>query len=178
MNADLDHQIVGAAVGIERVHGGAHPQAGDDGVFGPYEGRHDRIADRLHHRPLLRSDDLQQRTEMGAHQIEGREIADPLVQRGRSLEVGEKEGQRRDLEALVDVEIVGLEDVAKGLVGQHPLGGDERLALADQMMQRLGGHHDGGEHPHGGLIVERKQQRSRTQGRGFDRCRLVVVDQR
>ena len=75
----------------------------------------------------------EQRVEMRAHQIEGGEIADPLVERGRTLEVGEQEGQRRDLEALVDIEIVGLEDVAEGLVREHPLGGEERLALAEQL---------------------------------------------
>src|SRR3954453_21431715 len=35
MNADFDHQIVSAALGIERIHRGAHPQARDDGMFGP-----------------------------------------------------------------------------------------------------------------------------------------------
>jgi len=41
---------------------------------------------------------LQQRMEMRAHQIEGGEIADPLIQRGRTLQVGEQEGQRGDLQ--------------------------------------------------------------------------------
>src|SRR6266699_229628 len=80
--------------------------------------------------PFLRGDDFQQGVEMRTHQIECGEISDPLVQRGGALEVGEKERQRRDLQALIDIEIVGLEDVAEGLVGQHPLGGEERLALA------------------------------------------------
>ena len=103
---------------------------------------------------------------MRAHQIEGGEIADPLVQRGRALEVGEQEGQRGDLQPLVDVEIVGLEDVAEGLVGQHPLGGEERLALADQLMQRVGGDEHRRQHPHVGLIVERQPQRAGAHRRG------------
>ena len=99
---------------------------------------------------------------MRAHQIERGEVADPLIQRGRALEIGEQECQRGDLEALVDVEIVGLEDVAEGLVAQHPLGGQERLALADQMMKRLGGNEDRRQRPHAGLVVERQPQRSRA----------------
>ena len=83
--------------------------------------------------PFSDGDDLEQRIEMRAHEIEGGEIADPLVERGRALEIGEQEGQRGDLEPLVDVEIVGLEHVAEGLVRQHPLGGEERPALAEQV---------------------------------------------
>ena len=135
----------------------------------PDECRHHGIADRLHHGALLRGDDLQQRMEVRAHQIEGGEVADPLVQRGRALEVGEQERQRRDLETLVDIEIVRLEHVAEGLVGQHPLGGEERLALAYQVMERFGGDEDRRQHPHAGLIVERQPQRPRTQRYGSDR---------
>ena len=124
-------------------------------MFGLDEGRHHGIADGLHDSALLRGDDLQQRMEMRAHQIECGEVADPLVQRGRALEVGEQERQRRDLETLIDVEVVGFEDVTEGLVGQHPLGREERLALADQVMKRVGGNENRRQHPHAGLIVER-----------------------
>ena len=96
---------------------------------------------------------------MRADQIERREVADPFIQRGRALQVGEQERQRGDLQPLVDVEIVGLEDVAKGLVGQHPLGGEKRLALADQVMQRVGGDEHRGQHANAGLVVERQVQR-------------------
>ena len=161
VNADLDHEIVGAALGIERVHRRAHPQARDERMLGPDEGRHHGVADRLHHRALLRGDDLEQRAEMRAHQIERGEIADPFVQRGGALEVGEQERQRGDLQPLIDVEVVGLEDVAEGLVGQHPLGGQERLALADQMMERVARDEDRRQHAHAGLIVERQPQRAR-----------------
>src|SRR5882724_13555114 len=137
MDADLDHEIAGPALGIERVHGGAYPQARDNRMLGPDEGRHHGIADRLYDGAFLRGDDFQQGVEMRTHQIECGEISDPLVQRGGALEVGEKERQRRDLQALIDIEIVGLEDVAEGLVGQHPLGGEERLALAYQMVKRV-----------------------------------------
>ena len=41
---------------------------------------------------------------MRFHQVEGGEVADALVQRGRALEVGEQEGHPGDLEPLVDVD--------------------------------------------------------------------------
>ena len=87
---------------------------------------------------------------------QGGEISDPLVQCGRALEVGEQERQRRDLEALIDVEIVGLEDITERLVSQHPFCGEERLALADQKMKRVGGNEDRWQHPHAGLVIERQ----------------------
>ena len=69
---------------------------------------------------------------MRLHQIEGGEVADALVEFGRAAQVGEQEGQAGDLQALVDVERVGAVDVAEGLVGEQPLGGEERPALAEQ----------------------------------------------
>ena len=66
---------------------------------------------------------------MLAHQVEGHQVADPLVELGRALQVGEQEGEAGDLQALVDVERVGAIDVAEGLVGQQALGGEERPAL-------------------------------------------------
>src|SRR5258708_6422254 len=89
-----------------------------------------------------------------------------------------QERQRGDLEALIDVEVVGLVNVAEGLVGQHPLGGQERLALADQMMKRIGRDEDRRQHPHVGLIVERQPQWPGTQCHGPDRRLNLVVDQR
>ena len=82
--------------------------------------------------PRLGRDDLVQHAEMLAHQVEGDEIADPLVELGRALEVGEQEGEAGDLQPLVDVERVGAIDVAEGLVGEQALGGQERPALAEQ----------------------------------------------
>src|SRR6185312_12799908 len=98
--------------------------------------------------------------EMRAHEIERGEIADTLIERGRALQIGEQESQRGDLQPLVDIEIVGLEHVAEGLVRQHPLGGEEWPALAEQMVERIGGDEHGGQGPYAGLIVERKPQRT------------------
>ena len=161
---------------VERVHRGAHAQARNDRMFGLDERRHHGIADRFDDGALFRRDDFQQRVEMRAHQIERGEIADPLVQRGRSLQIGEQEGQRRDLEALIDAEIVGLEHVAEGLVRQHPLGGEERLPLADQMMHHIARDKDRRQRPDIGLIFERQSQRSRTHGPGSTCRRRGLVD--
>jgi hypothetical protein len=86
-------------------------------VFRPDERRHHGVADGFDHRTPFGRDDFQQRTEMRADQIEGGEIADPLIQRRRSLQIGEQECQGRYLQPLVDIEIVGLVDVSEGLVG-------------------------------------------------------------
>ena len=112
---------------------------------------------------------------MRTHQIECGEIADPLIQRRRALEVGEQEGLRRDLEPLIEVKIVGLEDVAEGLVRQHPFGGEERSAPAEQIVKRACRDEDGRQCPHAGLVVERNAQRARAQGdRPGRRVRFVV----
>ena len=113
MDADLDDQILPAALGIECGHRRPHAQTRHDRMFRPDEGRHHGVADRLHDRALFRGDDFEQRMKMRPHQIEGGEIADPLIERGGALQVREQERQRSDLEALIDVEIVRLEDVAK-----------------------------------------------------------------
>ena len=115
--------------------------------------------------------------EMRAHQIEGGEIADPFIERGGAFQVGEQERQRGDLEALIDVEIIRLEDVAKSLVRQHPLGGQDRLALAEQLMERVVGDPDRGKHPVVGLVFERQPQRPGTHhGRAGRRVQLVEDD--
>ena len=72
---------------------------------------------------------------MLAHEIVGDDVADPLVERGRALEVGEQERQARDLQPLIDVERVGAIDVAERLVGEQPLRGQERPPLAEQIVQ-------------------------------------------
>ena len=76
---------------------------------------------------------------MPLHQIEGDEIANPLVELGRAFEVGEQERQAGDLQPLVDVERVGAVDVAESLVGQEPLGGEEALAAAEQLVKVVAG---------------------------------------
>ena len=59
MDADLDHEIVAAALLVQCVHGGTHPKPRNDRVFRLDEGRHHGIADRLHHGAFLGCDDFQ-----------------------------------------------------------------------------------------------------------------------
>ena len=48
----------------------------------------------------------------------GDQIADTRIKLGRALEVGEKERETDDLEALVDGKRVGAVKIAKSLVGE------------------------------------------------------------
>src|SRR6516165_6661831 len=100
MDADLDDQVLAAALFVELTHRSAHFQARHQRVFGTNERRHHRIADGLHHGTFLRRDDVEQRAEMRAHQIERGEVPDPLIERSRPLQVGEQESQRGDLQPL------------------------------------------------------------------------------
>ena len=149
VDADLEQQILVAALRVERAHRLAHAQRRRHRAVGRREGRHHRVADRLHHRAGLGRDDLVQHAEMRAHEVVGDEIADPLVELGRALEVGEQEGEAGDLQPLIDVERVGAVDVAEGLVGEQPLGGEERPAPAEQIVQRVAGDPDAGQHARG-----------------------------
>ena len=145
------------SVRLELAHRVAHAQRRGDRAVGRRECRHHRIADGLDHGAGLGGDDLVQHAEMRPHQIEGDEIADPLVKLGRALEVGEQEGEAGDLEALIDVERVGAVDVAESLVGQQALGGEERLAPAEQIVQLVAGDPHARQHPRIGAVLERSR---------------------
>ena len=56
---------------------------------------------------------------MTAHEIEGGEIADPLVERGRASEVGEQDGQARDLEPLLGIERPAAIEIAERLIAEQ-----------------------------------------------------------
>ena len=142
MDADLEQQILAAVLGVEGAHRLAHAQRRGHRPVRGRKRRHDRVADRLDDGAGLGGDDLVQHPEMRPHQVEGDEVADPIVEFGRALQVGEQEGQAGDLEPLVEVERVGSVDVAEGLVGQQPLRGQERPAPRQQSMQRVSGDPD------------------------------------
>src|SRR5262249_2159102 len=127
---------------------------------------------------FFRSDDLEQRMEMCAHQVEGGKVADAFVKRSRALQVRKQESQRGDLQALVGIEIVRLEDVAEGLVGQHPLGGEDGLSLAEQAVKRVVGQPDRGKHAMVRLIFQRKPQWPGAHLRRSGRRLQLVEDNR
>src|SRR5579859_5452860 len=127
VDADLQLQILAAAFGVQLFHRLAHAERGGDGMVGRMEGRHHRVANGLDHRAVPGGDNLVQHGKMRAHDVERGDVADPLIEHGRALEVGEKEGEAGNLEALLGVERVGAVKVAEGLVGQQPLSAQERM---------------------------------------------------
>ena len=133
VNADLQQQVLAAMRCIQAAHGLAHAQRSGERAVGRGEGCHDSIPDRLDDRAALGGHALVQDAEMLAHNVEGDQIADPLVEFRRALKVGEQEGEAGDFQPLVNVERVGAIDVAKGLVGQQPFGGQEGPALAEEL---------------------------------------------
>src|SRR5258708_14985177 len=115
---------------------------------------------------------------MRSDEIEGHEVTDPLVELGRALEIGEQESEAGDLQALVDVERAGPIDVAKGLVRQQAACRQERLASADQVVERISGNPDRRQDTLLGTVLHGEPQRSRLQLRGFCRHADFVEYQR
>src|SRR5262245_64140197 len=70
-------------------------------------------------------------------EIEGDEVADPVIERGRAFEIAEQKSQAQDLEALADGERVGPVDVAKGLIGEEALRVENGLASLQELVERL-----------------------------------------
>jgi hypothetical protein len=76
MDADLEQQILAAVRLVQRAHGLAHAQCRRQCMVRREEGRHHRIADSLDHGAALGRDDLVQRAEVLAHQVESHQVAD------------------------------------------------------------------------------------------------------
>ena len=116
-----------------RLHGERRPHR----VGRIAERGHHRIADRLDDRTVVVAHDRAQEREMLAHDVEGRGIADPLVERRRAAQVGE---QQRDL---ADRRIVARpqrrlgEQIAKGLQRDH-LGRGQRVARPGAVLDQRG----------------------------------------
>ena len=106
-----------------------------DGAVGRWKRRHHRVSDRLHHCTRLGANNLGQRSEMGAHQVIGNQVAYLLVEFCRALQIGEQERQAGDLEPLFDVECVGVIDIAEGLIAEQPLRRDERLSPRKELVE-------------------------------------------
>ena len=118
-----------------------------------------------------------QHLEMRPHHVEGDEIADPLVELGRAAQIGEQEGQAGDLQPLIDVERIGPVEVAERLVGEQPLGGEERPPLPSSV-QRLPGdeHASAGRASRCGSPAQCAAVRAASPGSGSEM--LAVDDQR
>src|SRR5215204_3483886 len=100
------------------------------------ESSHHGIANRLDHGSSLRCDDLLQDAEVRPNEVEGDEVSDTLVKLGQSLQVGEQEGEARDLQTLVDGQRVSPEDIAEGLVCEKLLAGNEWSPTPQEIIER------------------------------------------
>ena len=113
VDADLQDQRL---VGLPLVESGdlaAHVERRLHRVGGIEERRHDRIADRLDDRAVVADRHVLQPVEMLLHEREGVQVADPVVERGRALQVGEEKRDVLDAEPLVAADHLGAEEVAE-----------------------------------------------------------------
>src|ERR1700746_1717773 len=99
----------------------AHAQRCSKGAVGRRKRRHHRVADGLDHGASLRRHDRVQQVKMLPYQLIGDQITDPRIKLGRALEIGEKERETHDLEALVHSKRVGAVKISKRLVGEDAL---------------------------------------------------------
>src|SRR5262249_59462795 len=92
-------------------------------------------------------------------EIEGDEVADPVIERGRAFEIAEQNSQAQDLEALADGECVGPVDVAEGLIAEEALRVENGFASLEELVQRL--IHDPYRRQHATIaaVVQREAQR-------------------
>src|SRR5438105_4793048 len=127
-------------LGAKIAHRLAHADRSGNGAVRGLEGRHHGIADGLHDRPPLGSDNLLQQPEMLVDEIEGDEVADAVIEPGGVFEITEQESQAQDLEALADGEGAGAVYVSAGRNGKETLGREIGLASLQQVVQRLVRH--------------------------------------
>ena len=77
---------------------------------------------------------LAQPVEMLLDQLERVEVADPLVERGRSLDVGEQQGDVADRQTLGTADDLGAEQVPEGLAGQQMLAGQVGIEAQERIL--------------------------------------------
>src|SRR6516165_5468782 len=101
-------------------------------------------------------------------EIEGDEVADPVIERGRAFEIAEQKSQAQDLEALADGECVGPVDVAKGLIGEEALRVENGLASLQEAVQRLIRYPHSRQHATIAAVVQGYAQRPGAKGQPLD----------
>src|SRR6478609_4624666 len=100
MDAHLQAQALMLTLGAKIAHRLAHADRRGNGAVRRLEGRHDGIADGLHHGAPFGRDDLLQQPEMLVDEIEGDEVTDVLIELRGVLEVAKQESQAQYLETL------------------------------------------------------------------------------
>src|ERR1700724_528522 len=178
VDAHLQAQALMLTLGAEIAHRLAHADRSGNGAVRRLEGRHHGIADGLHDGPSFGGDNLLQQPEMLVDEIEGDEVADALIERGRVLEIAEQESQAQDLEALADGERFGPVDVAEGLIGEETLCGENGLASLQEVVQRLVRHPYSRQHATLGAVFQSQAQWPGAQGNGVDRNLYLAEDHR
>jgi len=88
---------------------------GTDRIRRIKESSHDCIADRLDDRAIVADGHALQLLEMLLHQRESVQVADPVIERGRTFQVGEEERDILDADSFVAADDLGAEKVAEGL---------------------------------------------------------------
>jgi hypothetical protein len=131
VDSDLEQQVAIAV--LDAGHRIAHAQRGRDRpVWGRKRG-HDRITAGLHHRTGFGGDDLVQDAEVRSHQIVRNEIADPLIELGRALEIRKQKSEAGYFQPLVDIERIGTIDVPERLIREQALGRQEGRRLPSRL---------------------------------------------
>src|SRR6201998_3436647 len=168
MDAHLQSQALMLTLGAKIAHRLAHSDRRGNGAVRRLEGRHHGIANGFHDGSPFGRDNLLQQPEMLVDEIEGDEVTDALIERSGVLEIAEQEGQDQTLKALADGERFGPVDVAKGLVGEETLCGENGLASLQEVVQRLVRHPYRRQHPTLGAVFQSQAQWPRAQGNGVD----------
>jgi hypothetical protein len=115
VHADLQDQRLVGLPEIERGDLASHVDRRLNGVGGIEEGRHDGVADRRDDRTMMAGRDALQLLEMLLHEREGVQVANPVAERGRALQIGEEQRDVLHADSLVAADHLGAEEVAKGL---------------------------------------------------------------
>ena len=115
---------------------------------------------------------------MRPDEVERDEVAHPLIEFGRTSEIGEQKRQAGDLQTLIDIDRVGAVEVAKYLVGQQPLCGQERLAPAQKLIEPFRRDPQSGQYAGVSAVFERQAQRPRAQHDRLRRRTYLVENQR
>ena len=120
-------------VAVEALHFVEHRDGRPYRVERVQKGRHDSVADRLDHGAVVGGRHILKPVEMLLHQREGVEVTDPVVQRGRPLQVGEQQRDVLDADPLGGPDHLGPEQGAEGLGGEQSLAVEKRREMKGRM---------------------------------------------
>lgn len=100
MHADFQDEITLRAVPIELIHGLAHIKRRLHRIGRSQKRRHHGVTDGLCDGAIVPNSGVEKMLEVPLHLNVGVQVADPLVERRRALEIGEYEGHVENRNAL------------------------------------------------------------------------------